>query len=184
VTLASDLERIAAAAASFADDGEQVTGVLAAEAKPGERVYLCAFSGGDGQRAWLALDREARPVTGRAVVRDAVSIAALCELAADTAGGGDLAELRSQLVTLRITERPEGIEEAEEAALALEQAIGSPPRLATPDYLDTVGAATRRLELALGEGTGSPFAQALKSARQAVDSLTVEVESAYKQELS
>jgi hypothetical protein len=184
VSLASEIERIAAAAASFADNGEQVVGVLATEATPGERVYLCAFGGGDERRTWLALDREARPVSRRTVVRDAVSIAALCELAADTAGGGDLAELRSQLVTLRITERPEGIEEAEEAALALEQAIGSPPRLATPDYLDTIGAATRRLEQALGEGAGSPFAQALKSARQAVDSLTVEVESGYKQELS
>ena len=50
-----------------------------------------------------------------------------------------------------MTEQPDGIEEAEEAALALERAIGAPPRVASPAYLDAVGAATRRLELALGE---------------------------------
>ena len=40
-------------------------------------------------------------------------------------------------------ETPEGIEEAEEAALALEQTLGAPPRLASPAYLDALGAATR-----------------------------------------
>ena len=65
------------------------------------------------------------------------------ELAEESAGGGKLEELRQQLVALRVTEAPEGIEEAEEAALALEQTIRAAPRLASPVYLDAVGLAAR-----------------------------------------
>ena len=79
-----------------------------------------------------------------------MSIIALSELAEENAGGGDLQELSEQLVAIRLTENPEGIEEAEEAALELERAIGTPPRLAEPGFLDRVGAAARRLEAALG----------------------------------
>ena len=82
--------------------------------------------------------RAGRRATGRSCAR-AVSIAALCELAEEAAGGGKLEELRAQLLSLRLTEHPEGIEEAEEAALELERTIGAPPRLATPAYLDAVG---------------------------------------------
>ena len=49
-----------------------------------------------------------------ATVKDAVSIAALCEIAEESAVGGDLDELLSQLVALRLTENPEGIDEAED----------------------------------------------------------------------
>lgn len=177
--LTDELERIAAAAESFAGDGEQLSGVLAAEPQQGERAYLCSYLNGD-RRSWLVLDADGRPVSSRKAVRDAVSIAALCELAAEAAGGGDLEALRSQLVTLRLTERPEGIEEAEEAALSLERAIGGPPVLATPAYLNEVGAATLRLERALGNGMASPFAEAMKAAGASVDALVLEVEAGYK----
>ena len=50
------------------------------------------------------------------------------------------------------------------------------------DYLDAVGAAARRLEEALGD-TDSPFARAMASAWGSVESLTQQVESAYKREL-
>jgi hypothetical protein len=112
-------------------------------------------------------------------VRDAVSIAALCELADENAGGGDLSDLRSRLVSLRLTEHVE-VDEADEAALALESVVGSPPRVATPAHLDAVGAATLRLERALGETAASPFAAAMQQARVAVDELALEVESGYK----
>lgn len=79
-----ELERIAAAAARFAAPGEEVAGILAAE--PGERVYLCAFESEEG-RTWLALDEAGEPVTSRELVRDAASIAALVEVAAEAAGG-------------------------------------------------------------------------------------------------
>lgn len=182
MALSDELSRIAAAAATFAGDAERIAGVLPAEPAAGERVYLCAFEGGDG-RSWLALDDGGRPLESRAVVRDAVSIAALCELAGETAGGGDLEDLRAQLVTLRLTEDPPGIEEAEEAALALEQAVGSPPRVASPAYLDAVGAAVRRLELALGTNGGSPFAEAMKQGVAAVEALAADVEEGYKRPL-
>jgi hypothetical protein len=181
VGLEDDLARTAETARGFAAWDERVEAVLAAEPAAAARIYLCAF-GGEHGRSWLALDDEGRPVEDRARVREAVSIAALCEIAADTAGGGELEELRQRLVGLRLTENPPGIDEAEEAALVLERVVGAPPRVATPAFLDEVGAATRRLELALGVGN-SPFSRAMASALDAVEALTQEVESTYKREL-
>jgi hypothetical protein len=181
--LAAELEAIAARAAEYADDGESVEGVLAAEPNEGERLNLCSFALPGGRRSWLVLDADARPIASRARVREAVSITALCEVAEEAAGGGDVAELRSRLVTLRLTENPPGIAEAEEAALALESALARPPRVASPSYLDALGAATRRLERALGDDE-SPFASAMQSAVGSVDALTHEVEATYKQPLS
>jgi hypothetical protein len=182
VSLGDDLARIASAAAEYAEAGEHVSGVLAAEPIRGERVYVCSFEGKDA-RGWLALDDAGEPVRSRSLVREAVSIAALCEIAEETAGGGDLQELRGQLLTLRITEAPQGIEEAEEAALALEQALDTSPRVANAAYLDAIGAATRRLERALGETGHSPFAAAMQAAAGAVEELAANVESHYKLEL-
>ncbi len=176
--LHADLERIAAAAAALAGPGEELGGVIPTEPEPDRRVYLCAYSGPG--RTWAALDEQGRLVGERAVVRAAVSIAALCELAEESAGGGKLEELRRELVALRMTEQPEGIEEAETAALALEQTIQPPPRLASAGYLDAVGAAVRRLELALGDGMSSPFAQAMTQAVGVVSELEREVEAGYK----
>ena len=90
------------------------------------------------------LDDDGAAVTQRDDVRDTASIVAMCELAEDLAGGGDLEQLRAELARVRMVEQPPGIEEAEEAALALERVLGAPPRLATPAFLDDVGAATRR----------------------------------------
>ena len=182
MALTDELERVAHAAAALADGDERVEAVLAAEPSPGARYYLCAFARGDG-RTWLVLDEASQPVTARHAVRQAASIAALAEIAADTAGGGDLGTLRGELDALRRHENPPGIDEAEAAAIDLEQAVGTPPRLATPAYLDDVGEATRRLERALGEDE-SAFARALAAARDAVDALTAEVEANYKRNLT
>jgi hypothetical protein len=179
VGLREDLERIAASAAAFAEDGEQVAGVVPAEAEPDERTYLCAFVR-DEERTWLVLDGLGAEVTSRDVVRRTASIIALCELAEERAGGGDLQDLREQLVALRMTEHPEGIEEAEEAALDLERMIGAPPRLAEPAFLDRVGAAARRLELALGPSAGSPFAEAMKQGMASVEEFVRDVEMNYR----
>lgn len=183
MNLAAELEAIAVRAAEFAAEGEAVEGVLAAEPYERERLYLCAFATPAGGRSWLVLDPEGEPVVDRASVRSTVSIAALCEVAEDSAGGGEVAELRSQLMTLRMTEQPPGIEEAEEAALALESAVATAPRVASAAYLDSLGAATRRLERALGDD-GSPFASAMQSAIEAVDALTLEIETTYKRTLT
>src|SRR5919199_2175544 len=183
MSLREELERVAEPARRFAAPGETLAGILSAEPEPGARVYLCAFVDEAGERSWVALDAEGEPITSRAAVREAVSIAALCELAEETAAGGDVERLRADLVTLRVTESPPGIEEAEAAALELERVLGSPPRLATPSYLDAVGVATRRLEETLGNGSSSPFAAALKEGRAAVEELAAEVEARYKLEL-
>ncbi len=99
--------------------------------------------------------------------------------------GGDLDELRAQLAAVRVAENPPGIEEAEAAALELQQLLGAPPRLATPARLDEIGAATRRLEQALaGTAQGSPFAAAMKAAGDVVESLWGDVERSYRATLS
>jgi hypothetical protein len=180
VALLDDLERIAAEAAGHAAEGEQLSGVLAAEPPAGGRVYLCAYAGHDGH-SWLALDDGGSPVADRELIRQAASLVALCEVAEESAGGGELDELRSRLVALRLTENPPGIDDAEEAVLALQRVIGATPRLATPAFLDEVGAATRRLEQALGDSGMSPFAEAMKYATRAVEDFTIDVEANYKQ---
>lgn len=173
MALADDLARIAAETGAAA--------VLPAEPQPGERVYVLAFDEVGGGRSWLAVDAAGTAIDELRRVREAVSMVALCEVAEDVAAGGDLDELLAQLAALRVTENPPGIEEAEEAALALQQVLGAPPTLATPGRLDEIGAATRRLEAALGgELQGSPFAAAMKTASTVVEALWNDVAAAYR----
>ena len=124
MALADELERIAALSGANA--------VLAAEAQPGDGIYVCSFEEADGGARGSPRRATASRSSERLRVRDAVSIIALCELAAETAAGGDLDELRSQLAALRVTENPPGIEEAEEAALELQHVLGAPPRSRHP----------------------------------------------------
>ncbi len=173
MALGEDLDRIAAVAAGHGD----VAGVLAAEPALARRFYLVAL-GDDEKRRWAVLDDAGEVVEHRQDIRDVASIVAMCELAEELAGGGDLEQLRAQLAQVRIVEQPPGIEEAEEAALALERVIGAPPRVASPAYLDAVGAATVALERALGE-LSSPFSDAIRGATGAVDDFVKDVESAY-----
>jgi hypothetical protein len=184
VALSEEVDRIACAAAAFAEPAETVALVLAAEPNRGDRTYLCAYDGPGARRSWLALDGAGDPVHSRNRVREAVSIAVLCEVAEESAGGGDLGELRSQLAGLRLTEDPPGIVEAEDAALELERAVGAAPRVASPEYLDAVGAATIRLERTLGDGVDSPFTAAMRAATTTVEELAAEVERAYKGDLT
>jgi hypothetical protein len=129
VSLEDDLVRAVEAAAAFAGQNERLEAILAAEPSPGRRMYLCAYSGG-ADRTWLLLDDAGQAVTDRVLVREAVSLAALCEIAGEAADD-------------------------------------EPPRLASPVYLDAVGSA-----------------DALTLAYSAIESLTQEVEAAYKAELS
>jgi hypothetical protein len=180
VALDDDLEPVAEAAAALAAPGERVTGILAAELLRFGRIYLCAYAVADERPTWLALDAESAPVTSLAAVREAAKLAALCEIAEETAGGGDLAELRQRLRELRETEAPQGIEAAEAAAADLAATLEPELRLATTDYLDRLGAAARRLEQALGDDAGSPFAAAMQQALPAVDEVAAEVEEHYR----
>jgi hypothetical protein len=183
VAIGDELARIAAAAAGFAAPGERVNGVLATEPFEGSRVYLCAYESVDRTRAWLALDDDGRPLDDGRLVREAASIAALCEVAEESAGGGDLPELRRRLAELRERESPLGIEEAEAAAAALAGTLEPEPRVASTAYLDAVGSASRRLEQALGEASGSPFAAALQQALPSVEELAADVEQSHGRRL-
>lgn len=178
--LVAELERVATLAAAHAAPGDGVAGVIATEPTEGERVYLCAFDDADGYRSWLALRPDGTPVTSRVALRAAVSIAALCEVAADAAGGGDLDLLLERLAELRAGEAPAGIEDAEDAARALRAVLAEPPQLATPGRLDEIGAATRRLEQELDPAAPSPFAAALRAAQDAVAELQREIEAGYR----
>ena len=177
MALGEDLERIAGAASAHGE----VTGVLAAEPARGRRFYLVAL-GADESRRWVVLGDDGQPIDAREDVRDTASIVAMCELAADLAGGGDLEQLRTQLAQVRMVEQPPGIEEAEAAALALERVIGAPPRVASPAYLDEVGVAALVLERSLGEAV-SPFSSAIRSGAGAVEQFVQEVERGYLYDL-
>ena len=180
VTLLADLERIATLVASYAPAGGRVSAVLPAEPTPGRREYLCAFETDGGERSWLVVDAGGAPVLERRDIRDVVAITALCEIAEESAVGGDLDELASQLVALRLTESPEGIDEAEAAVRTLQHTIGTAPHLATPARLDEIGLATRQLEQALDPAAPSPFTAALKGAQATIDELLKEVEGSYR----
>ena len=174
MALQDELEQVAGAVAAHG----AVAGVLAAEPAGGGRVYLVALGEAEDERRWLVVDRDGRGVVDRSAVREAASIVAMCELAGDVAGGGDLAGLREHLERLRETERAEALDAAEDAARELERRLGAPPRVATPAYLDAVGEATLALERALGD-LSSPFAAALRAGSAAVDEFVREVERAY-----
>lgn len=180
MALTDDLDRIGAAAQALAGPGERVIGVVAAEPLGAPRVYLCAYDTGDGAHAWLALDDDGRPVADLRRVRDAAQLAALCEVAADTAGGEELDELRLRLRELREREAPPGIEEAEAAAAAVAEELAAEPRVATTEFLDRLGALARRLEHTLGTDAASPFGTAMQQALGAVEELAADVERNYK----
>jgi hypothetical protein len=84
VGLSDDVTRIAAAAQVYARPGEQIMAVVPAEPGGGERIYLCAFETSDGTHSWIALDDRGMPVVSRKLVREAASIAALCEIAEES----------------------------------------------------------------------------------------------------
>jgi len=181
VALTDDLERIAGLASAFGGEARSVTGVLTAEASPGDRVYLCALAAEAAEHVWVALDQSGTVILSRDRVRDAVAIAALCEIAEEAAFPGDLDELRAQLVQLRIVEAPTGIEEAEAAAAELQRVLGAPPHVSTPGRLEEIGAAARRLEAALYDHSdGSPFTTAMRTAQGTVDALWQQVDSGYQ----
>jgi hypothetical protein len=118
VGLPEELEQIAEAALSYADEGEELAAVIPAEPGQGSRVFLCAFSRGE-ERSWIALRPDGEPVLNRSLLRDAVSIAALCELAEDCADGVDVLEEPPRVAT------PAYLDAIAAAARQLEQGLAS-----------------------------------------------------------
>ena len=98
MSLPEELEQIAVAAHAFADAGEELAAVIPAEPGQGVRVFLCAFSSGD-ERSWIALRPDGQAVLDRSLLRDAISIAALCELAEDCADGLEVLEEPPRIAT-------------------------------------------------------------------------------------
>jgi hypothetical protein len=139
VSLSEDVGRIAEAAAWYAASGEELAAVMPVEPASGERVYLCAFARADGSQSWLGLDDRGSPLTNRTLIRAAASIAALVEVAEESAA-----------VT-----------------------TGDEPRLASPAYLDSLGAAA----------VNGDVAGALQNALPAIEELTRDLELNYKLEL-
>jgi hypothetical protein len=83
--LDQDLRRIAERAGALAGEGEDVSGIVPTEPASGIRLYVCAYGNGE-ETSWLVLDATGVVVEDRSLVRDAVSIAALCEIAEEAAG--------------------------------------------------------------------------------------------------
>ena len=156
VGLSDDLREIADAAVRYAGDDEELSAVIATEPLGGSRVYLCAFGAGE-EKSWLALDAAGAPVRDRRLLRDAVSIAGMVELAEETVS-------------------------AYEPDDQLERLLDGGARVASPAYLDEIGLAARRIELARGEGA-SPFTEAMKQAGLTIDGLAADIEAHYKLEL-
>ena len=114
-------------------------------AETGRRVYLCSLDGADATRAWIGVRDGSAAVTSRAEVRAAVSIAALCEVAVDTAGRRRHRRPDCELADLRMREAPEGIEDAEAAARAARGSRrASSARLAGAARRDRLGDAPAR----------------------------------------
>ena len=113
-----------------------------------------------------------------------MSIAALCEVATDAAGGGDLDALIARLEELQATEAPPGIEAAVEAARELRDVLAEPPQLATPSRLDEIGTATRRLERELDPTARVPVRGGAEVSQDAVGELQREIEAGYRVPLS
>ena len=177
--LQAELTEAAEAASAFLSHGEELAGVVPAEPLAGRRTYLCAYRN-DEAVAWLVLDREGERVQDVTLIKETGSIIATCELAEESAGGGDLETLRARLAEIRAEDDPIGIDEAEQAAAALEQMISATPRVASPGYLDEIGTATRQLELALGETGTSPFAAAMRHGLGVVEEFVSDLERDYK----
>jgi len=90
MALGQELRRIAEVAVTYCRDGEELAGIIPAEPTVGVRLYVCAYRDGE-ETSWLVLTADGSPVEDRSLVRDAVSIAALYELAEEAVGqaGGE-----------------------------------------------------------------------------------------------
>jgi hypothetical protein len=125
VALDQELRRIAEVAVAYAREGEELAGIIPAEPAAGVRLYVCAYRDSD-ETSWLVLRADGSPVEDRSQVRDAVSIAALYELAEEASGSVD--------------------EEARVASPALLDSLGG-----SPNVVEAITAGTGTVDELLGD---------------------------------
>jgi hypothetical protein len=177
VTVAEELERAAEAAARHAGPRERVAAVMAAEPGHGTRIYVVAFEQAESH-AYMALDRDLEPTADRRLVRDAVTMLGLAELAEEISGAVAADELGDLFAEAERRLAQAGHPDASAAAAAVRRALAhlseaaAGPRVATPGYLDRVGAAA----LALG---GALEAYRSEAARVSDEGGGPEVETAW-----
>jgi hypothetical protein len=123
MALDRELRRVAEVAVTFCREGEELTGIVPAEPVSGLRVYVCAFRDGD-KTSWLVLASDGAPVEDRSLVRDAVSIAALYELAEEVVGAGDESDARVATPAL-LDSLAAGAEDRAAFVEAMKQATGT-----------------------------------------------------------
>jgi hypothetical protein len=123
VALDQELRRIAEAAVRYCRDDEELAGIVPAEPASGVRLYVCAYRDGE-VGSWLVLNAESEPVADRSLVRDAVSIAALYELAEEVAGPGGEDEPRVA-TPARLDSLGASVEDQAAFVEAMKQATGT-----------------------------------------------------------
>jgi hypothetical protein len=153
MTLADELEAARDAAQALAGADARVAAVMASEPGLDHRVYVVALQGAD-QLEYLALGPELEPVHDRRLVRDAVVVLALAERAEEASSALQAEPLEQEFAAAQ--EALAGSHPAESqaaadvcAALRALAEAASGPRVATPLYLDSIGAASGRLAVAL-----------------------------------
>jgi hypothetical protein len=156
MTLEVELEAAHAAARALAAGDESVAAVMAAEPGLGTRVYVVAFDR-DGDLSYLALDAALEPLRDRRLVREAVTMLGLAERAEEASTAITADELDAPFAEAERELRAAGRDAPATAAAAVRVAlaalseVAAGPRLATPLFLDRVGAAAAELSLRLEE---------------------------------
>ena len=107
----------------YCRDDEELAGIVPAEPASGVRLYVCAYRDGE-VGSWLVLNAESEPVADRSLVRDAVSIAALYELAEEVAGPGGEDEPRVA-TPARLDSLGASVEDQAAFVEAMKQATGT-----------------------------------------------------------
>ena len=153
MTLADQLETARDAAQALAGADARVAAVMASEPGLHARVYLVALERADGLE-YLALGPELQPVSDRRLVRDAVVVLALAERAEEASSALQAESLEQEFAAAQralADAHPAEAQAAADVGTALSglAAAASGPRVATPLYLDTIGAASGRLAVAL-----------------------------------
>ena len=123
MALDQELRRIAEVGVTYCRDGEELVGIIPAEPSVGVRLYVCAYRDGE-EASWLVLQADGSPVEDRSLVRDAVSIAALYELAEEATGSADEeARVPSPALLDALSSEPNAVEAIKSATATVDELL-------------------------------------------------------------